>query len=81
MHINIKSHIILLTYINILYMFQSTKSTYITEVMTMEAYCFKCRKKVTIANPESVTLKNGRPATRGTCPACPDTKVFRIGKA
>ena len=49
--------------------------------MAMEAYCFKCRKKVTIANPEAVTLKNGRPATRGTCPTCPDTKVFRIGKA
>jgi hypothetical protein len=29
-------------------------------------------------NPEKVTLKNGRPATRGICPNC-GTKVFRIG--
>ncbi len=46
----------------------------------MEAYCFKCRTKREIANPEAVTLKNGRPATQGTCPTC-GTKVFRIGKA
>lgn len=48
----------------------------------MEAYCVKCREKVTIANPEEVTLKNGRPATKGDCstPGC-GTKVFRIGKA
>jgi hypothetical protein len=25
-------------------------------------------------------LKNGRPATKGDCPAC-GTKVFRIGKS
>jgi len=24
-------------------------------------------------------MKNGRPATRGTCPTC-STKMFRIGK-
>ena len=46
----------------------------------MEAYCFKCRAKREINNPEPVTLKNGRPATQGTCPTC-GTKVFRIGKA
>ena len=46
----------------------------------MEAYCFKCRAKVTIENPRPVTIKNGRPATQGTCRTC-DTKVFRIGKA
>ncbi|MFC2008297.1 DUF5679 domain-containing protein [Chloroflexota bacterium] len=45
----------------------------------MQAYCFKCRKKVDIKNPERVTLKNGRPATRGNCPSC-GTKVFRIGE-
>ena len=36
----------------------------------MEAYCFKCRAKREISNPESVTLKNGRPATQGKCPVC-----------
>jgi hypothetical protein len=46
----------------------------------MEAYCFKCRTKREISNPQATTLKNGRPATQGTCPTC-GTKVFRIGKA
>ena len=46
----------------------------------MEAYCFKCRSKREIRNPQRVTLKNGRPATQGTCPICRN-KVFRIGRA
>ena len=46
----------------------------------MEAYCLKCRDKREINNPEQVTLKNGRPATKGDCPTC-GTKVFRIGKS
>ena len=48
------------------------------EVM-MQAYCMKCRAVREISNPEQITMKNGRPATRGTCPTC-DTKVFKIGK-
>ncbi len=44
-----------------------------------QAYCFKCRAKREIRDPQNVTLKNGRPAIRGTCPVC-RTKVFRIGK-
>ena len=44
-----------------------------------EAYCFKCRAKREIKNSQNVTLKNGRPATQGTCPVC-GTKVFRIGR-
>lgn len=43
-----------------------------------QAYCFKCRTKREIKNPVKITLKNGRPATRGSCPSC-GTKVFRIG--
>jgi hypothetical protein len=31
-------------------------------------------------DPEQITMKNGRPATRGVCPIC-GTKMFRIGKA
>ena len=46
----------------------------------MDAYCFKCKAKREIRSPAAVTLKNGRPATQGTCPVC-GTKVFRIGKA
>ena len=45
----------------------------------MEAYCMKCRAKREIRNPTQVTLKNGRPATRGECPVC-GTKLYRIGK-
>jgi hypothetical protein len=39
----------------------------------------KCRAKVEIKSPKSITMKNGRPATQGACPTC-GTKVFRIVK-
>ncbi len=42
------------------------------------AYCMKCKKKVEIRDARQITLKNGRPATHGTCPVC-NSKVFRIG--
>ena len=45
-----------------------------------EAYCFKCRAKREIKNPQKITLKNKRPAAKGVCPVC-GTKVYRIGKA
>ncbi|MBI5231854.1 MAG: hypothetical protein HY876_06790 [Coriobacteriales bacterium] len=47
--------------------------------MAKEAYCVKCKAKKEIQNPEDTTLKNGRPATKGTCPDC-GTKIMRIGK-
>jgi len=28
---------------------------------------------------KAITMKNGKPATQGTCPVC-GTKMFRIGK-
>lgn len=43
-----------------------------------EAYCVKCKKKIEIKDEQKVTLKNGKPATKGLCPVC-GTKVFRIG--
>jgi RNase P subunit RPR2 len=46
----------------------------------MEAYCVKCRSKREMQDTETITMKNGRPATQGKCPAC-GTKMFRIGKA
>ena len=46
----------------------------------MQAYCLKCRSKREMQNAKGVTLKNGRPATQGTCPTC-GTKMYRIGKA
>jgi len=39
----------------------------------------KCRKKKVMKNAKSVTMKNGRPATKGICPTC-GTKMYRIGK-
>lgn len=46
----------------------------------MQAYCVKCRASQEMNDPEQITMKNGRPATRGVCPEC-GTKMFRIGKA
>jgi len=46
----------------------------------VQAYCMKCRKKVDIKDQKQVTLSNGLPALRGTCPTC-SAKVFKIGKA
>lgn len=43
-----------------------------------QAYCVKDKMKVEIQNPQQITMKNGKPATKGTCPKC-GTSVFRIG--
>ena len=49
------------------------------EVQRMEAYCLKCRQKREMRNATPTTMKNGKPATTGTCPVC-STKMYRIGK-
>jgi DNA-directed RNA polymerase subunit RPC12/RpoP len=49
-------------------------------VMAVTGYCLKCKKKVDISNPQHITMKNGKPATTGTCPTC-GTKIYKIGKA
>ena len=36
-------------------------------------YCVRCKKKVTIENPQEVTLENGKKAIKGTCPYCKGT--------
>ena len=46
----------------------------------MDGYCVKCRGKKEIKGAKSITMKNGRPATEGTCPDC-GTKIFKIGKS
>jgi len=43
-------------------------------------YCVKCRGKKEVANPEKVTMKNGKPAMKGKCPDC-KTGMYRIGAA
>lgn len=44
----------------------------------MEAYCVKCKAKREMKNATQVKMKNGKPATQGTCPTC-GTKMFKIG--
>jgi RNase P subunit RPR2 len=46
----------------------------------VQAYCVKCKSKKDMKAVKSITMKNGKPATQGTCPTC-GTKMFRIGKA
>ena len=45
----------------------------------VEAYCVKCKAKREMKDPTETTMKNGRPATTGTCSVC-GTKLFKIGK-
>lgn len=44
----------------------------------IEAYCVKCKEKKEMKAPSEVTMKNGKPAMKGTCPTC-GTGMFRIG--
>lgn len=46
--------------------------------MASEGYCVKCKQKRPIGNPQTITMKNGRPATQGTCSTC-GTKITVIG--
>lgn len=55
------------------------EGTCMSEQKVVQAYCVKCREKRDMKDPEVVTLKNGKPACKGTCPTC-GTKMFRIGK-
>ena len=41
-------------------------------------YCMKCKTTREITNSKPITMKNGRPATEGTCPVC-STRMFKIG--
>lgn len=45
----------------------------------MEAYCVKCKAKREMKDAAAITMKNGKPATTGTCSTC-GTKMFKIGK-
>jgi hypothetical protein len=46
-----------------------------------EAYCVKCKTKREIKDPQEVTMKNGRPAIRGTCKVCGTTvQIFQSEK-
>lgn len=43
-------------------------------------YCVKCREKRDDPDAVEVTMKNGKPAMKGTCPVC-GTGMYKIGKA
>jgi hypothetical protein len=47
---------------------------------TVTGYCMKCKMQRESTDPKQVTMKNGRPATEGTCKVC-STKMFKIGGA
>ena len=47
-------------------------------LMAIEIYCVKCKAKTDSTNVESVTMKNGRPATKALCVVCGAGK-YRIG--
>ena len=47
---------------------------------TVEAYCLKCRTQREMKDATAVTMKNGKPATKGVCPVC-GTGMYKIGKA
>lgn len=46
----------------------------------IEAFCVKCRKKVSMKGASLVTLKNGRKAWKGSCPTC-GTTIYRFARA
>ena len=46
--------------------------------MNLTAYSMKLKKSVEIAEPELVTMKNGRKAVRGVAAEDHTQKVFRI---
>lgn len=41
-------------------------------------YCVKCRDYRNDPDAETITMKNGKPATKGRCPVC-GTGMYRIG--
>ena len=42
-----------------------------------EAYCFKCKAKKIVQNPEIAKMKTGMNTVRGTCPDC-GGKMYKI---
>ena len=46
--------------------------------MATTGYCVKCKSKREMKGEKQITMKNGRPATTGTCSVC-GTKMFKIG--
>lgn len=49
-----------------------------TEELKLEGYCFKCREKRMMEQPNAEWASNGTPGTRGTCPVCGGT-IYKTG--
>jgi hypothetical protein len=45
--------------------------------MAEMAYCVKCKAKSEMKDAKKVTMKNGRPAMKGTCSKC-GTGMYKI---
>jgi DNA topoisomerase-1 len=48
------------------------------EEITLETYCFKCKQKRLVQNPQAQWAANGSPGTRGQCPVC-GSNIYRQG--
>ena len=44
-----------------------------------QAYCFKCKTKRDMLQPQAVYTKTGSPASKSKCQVC-DTTLFRMGR-
>jgi len=51
----------------------------VEDKMVEEGYCVKCKTKREMINVTKVTMKNGRPALKGTCKVC-GTGMYKIMK-
>ena len=49
-----------------------------SDELTIEGYCFKCKEKREISDPQAEWSAGGSPGTRGTCPVCGGT-IYRMG--
>jgi Domain of unknown function (DUF5679) len=45
---------------------------------SVAAYCVRCKAQRPVSNPVATTMKNGRPALKGSCSAC-GAGMFKIG--
>jgi hypothetical protein len=57
---------------------QSLEQLNMAKAPTATGYCMKCKTQRQIKGAKPITMKNGHPATEGTCPEC-GTRMFKIG--
>ncbi len=53
---------------------------FMTDEAVIVGYCFKCKEKRPIhGSPKAEWASNGSPGTRGTCPVCSGTNMYKRG--